>query len=101
MARPEGADVQEARKVTARAVRRLGLLETVLTVAAGLFALAGGAVAAFLLRDLVGWPFRPTWIVASILFFVAPAAAVLIRARREDAELRARLERLDTSESDS
>ena len=100
MTASDDARIRAAREVTDRAVRRLGLLETVLTVAAGLFAVAAGAVAAFFVSDLVGWAFRPTWIVASLLFFVVPAGVVLIRARRDEAELRARLERIDTTDPD-
>ena len=99
---PAGAaapDTAGTRDVTRRAVRRLGLLESVLIVAAAVFALAAGAVAAFLVSQLSGLPFRPAWIVASILFFAVPAVGVAVRGRREDAAVRRRLESMSPSES--
>jgi predicted lysophospholipase L1 biosynthesis ABC-type transport system permease subunit len=87
-----------ARTVTHRAVRRLGLLETMLILAAGVFALAAGAVTAFLLADVAGVPFRTTWIVASVLYFAVPALGVAVRGRREDAALRVRLDQMSPTE---
>lgn len=87
------AEIRAAREVTDRALRRLGLLETVLMVGAAFMALLAGALTAWLLADVTGWGFRPLWIAASVIFFVVPGGFVLLRARREEAERRARLER--------
>jgi hypothetical protein len=94
-----GGGAAGTRDVTRRAVRRLGLLETVLVVAAAVFALAAGAVTAFMVSQLSGLPFRPTWIVASILFFAVPALGVAVRGRREDAAVRRRLESMSPTDS--
>lgn len=64
-----------------RAVRRLGALSVVLFFAAGLLAVGGGFLAAWTLRGLAGASFGLTWIVASALFFVLPAAGVWIQER--------------------
>ena len=76
-------DHERAREVAGRAIRRLNILEHVVLVLAAVLALAAGAVAAFLLGEAAGLPFRPTWAVASVLLFVIPAAAVYVRDRRE------------------
>lgn len=66
-------DHQKAlRKVADRAIRRLGIIEVLILAGAALAALAGGALAAFLAASEIGWPFRPTWAAASLLFFVVP-----------------------------
>lgn len=69
-----------AREVAGRAIRRLGLLEAVIMTAAAVLALLAGAVVAYLLTS-VGWPFRTTWAVASILFFAVPALVTWLRDR--------------------
>ncbi|MEQ9569530.1 MAG: hypothetical protein RLN75_05025 [Longimicrobiales bacterium] len=94
----DGDDARLAREVTHRAIRRLGLLETVLMLAAGIFALLAGALAALLVAEVTGWAFRPVWIAASVIFFVVPGGTVLIRARRDEAERRARLERANPND---
>lgn len=94
----DGAEARAAREVTQRAIRRLGVMETVLMLAAGLLALLAGALAAWLVADVTGWPFRPVWIAASVIFFVVPGGTVLIRARRDEAERRARLERATSTD---
>jgi hypothetical protein len=88
-----GDEAGAAREVAGRAVRRLGWLETVLMLAAGLMALLAGAVTAWLVSDLTGMAFRIVWIGASLIFFVVPGGLVLVRTRREEA---ARKERLRT-----
>lgn len=64
-----------------RAVRRLGALSVVLFFAAGLLAVGGGFLAAWTLREFAGASFRLTWVIASALFFVVPAAGVWIQER--------------------
>lgn len=65
-----------------RAVRRLTVLEWLALAAAAVASLAGGALAAFLAASAFGLPFRPTWPVASLLFFVVPGLAALARSGR-------------------
>lgn len=84
-----GPDPEALRKVTDRAIRRLGMLETLILAGAALAALAGGALAAFLAASAFGWPFRPTWAAASLLFFVVPGAATWARNARNAREARA------------
>lgn len=85
-------DVTRAtRDVTGRAIRRLGWMETVLMLTAGLMALAAGAATAWLVSDLTGMAFRIVWIAASLIFFVVPSGMVIVRTRREEAARKARL----------
>ena len=77
-----GPDPEALRRVTDRAIRRLGIVETLILAGAALAALAGGALAAFLAASAFGWPFRPTWAAASLLFFVVPGAATWARSAR-------------------
>lgn len=70
-----------AREVAGRAIRRLGLLEAAIMAAAVALSLLAGALVAFLLAAS-GLPFRATWAVASVLFFVIPALAIWLRDRR-------------------
>ena len=86
---PEGGGRDEAyevgritRKVTARAIRRLSLLEGLMMGAAAVLALVGGAGVAFQLQRLLAWPFRPTWAASSLLFFIIPAFVAWLKARR-------------------
>jgi predicted lysophospholipase L1 biosynthesis ABC-type transport system permease subunit len=72
----------QVRKVAARAVRRLNVLEYVILAAAAGFAMLAGALAALMLRTAFELPFRPTWIVASLTLFVVPATISYLRARR-------------------
>ena len=78
---------EEARlthEVTKRALRRLDLLEW---------------VAALVLAATVGLAFRPTWVVASALLFAVPAAIAVLRMRRDEREIRAKVEEI-TKEND-
>lgn len=72
-----------AREVAGRAIRRLGIFEGVILVAAVGVALLAGAVVAFLVSP-AGLPFRPTWTVASLVFLIVPAVLVWFRDRREE-----------------
>ncbi len=84
-------EVRATRDVTGRAIRRLGWIETVLMLAAGMMALLAGAATAWLVSDLTGMAFRIVWIGASLVFFVVPSGLVLVRTRREEAARKARL----------
>jgi hypothetical protein len=57
-----------------RAIRRLSILEYVILVLAMAVAVAGGWIAAWLLQEALGLPFRPTWAVSSVLLFTVPGA---------------------------
>jgi uncharacterized membrane protein len=78
---------QGTREEMRRAIRRLNALEYVILLAAVLLALVGGALAAFLIRSLAGFPFGITWAVASVLLFVLPGVAVYGRELRKRTEL--------------
>lgn len=75
---------RRAREVAGRAIRRLEVLEWVVLLMAALLALGAGAVVAALVGEATGLPFRPTWLVASILLFAVPAVGIHLRDRRED-----------------
>ena len=70
------------REVTARAIRRLSILEVVITVTAVALALVAGGVLAFMFQMSLGWPFRSTWAGASLLLFVIPAVLAWLKERR-------------------
>ncbi|RMH21219.1 MAG: hypothetical protein D6701_02685, partial [Gemmatimonadetes bacterium] len=77
-----GRGAPETRRLMARAVRRLDALETALLLGAAVLALAGGALAAWLLRSAAGFPFWPSWVVASLLLFVVPGLVAYGRHNR-------------------
>ncbi len=71
-----------ARDVTNRAIRRLNILEyMILAVALGL-ALAGGALVGWILREVLGLPFRWGWVGGSLLLFIVPGGLVYLRESR-------------------
>ncbi len=82
---------EEARalhRVAARAARRLEILEWIVYLVAAVLATAAGALVALLLADPLGLPFRATWMVASLLLFVVPAAWSYGRLKREERDRR-------------
>jgi len=72
----EPEEVQAAREVMNRAIRRLDILEYLILFGAFLLALVGGALVAWILSLSAGFPFRWTWGVASVLFFIIPGGWV-------------------------
>lgn len=74
----------QAKEVTQRAIRRLDLLEWAIFGIGALLAMGGGAVVAGLLAVAGGWDFRSTWIGASLLLFVVPGVAALVKIRRDE-----------------
>lgn len=81
--RPGGEEDEgeRLRKVASRAIRRLDILEFVILGAAALLAVLAGGLMAYLLSSLTPLPLRATWIVASLLCFVVPAAIAWWRNR--------------------
>ncbi len=75
---------ERAHEVTQRAIRRLDLLEWVVWGAGAIMAMVAGAVVAWVMEGLVGWSFRPTWMVASMLLFVIPGGAAIIKIRKDE-----------------
>ena len=94
MRKDDAAESAEVRKIAARAVRRLNVLEWVILAAAAFLAMLAGALAALMLRTALELPFRPTWIVASLVLFTVPATISYLRARRME---RGRAERTRTT----
>lgn len=86
MTRRESPDSTELRRVTTRAVRRLNVLEYVILAVAAVLAMLAGLLAAIVLGAALELPFRPTWMVASLVLFIVPAAAAYLRARHLDHE---------------
>ena len=87
MSRRPSADeraAQVTREVAARAIRRLDILEWVILAGAGVLAAAGGALVAWMLATPLGWPFRTTWVVASLLLFGVPGLVAMRRLRRDE-----------------
>jgi uncharacterized membrane protein len=75
-----------------RAIARLGVIEYVLLGMAMVAALLGGALTGWLAQEGLGWSFRRTWTVSSLLYFVVPGGVSWWKARREARERAARLE---------
>jgi uncharacterized membrane protein len=92
----EEAAARVLRDVAAQAARRLAWIEWVIYGAAAVLAVAAGALVALLVTRPLGLPFRPTWMVASMLLFVVPA---FVSFRRERRARRSRLSP-NTDESD-
>jgi uncharacterized membrane protein len=88
---------EEARlthEVASRAIRRLDIFEWVLLGGIAVLASVGGFLVALLLSTPLGFAFRPTWVVASVLLFGVPGVIALRRMRRDEREMRARVEQL-------
>jgi hypothetical protein len=67
------------REEVERAIRRLNVLEYAILGAAVVLALAGGALAAYVLSSVTALSFRLTWPVASLLFLAVPGFIVFGR----------------------
>jgi uncharacterized membrane protein len=89
MSRPD-PETRAAREVMDRAIARLGILEYLFLALAAGAALLAGALTGWLLGQALGWPFRTTWTVSSLMYFVVPGGVAWVRARRADAGERAR-----------
>lgn len=84
LSRADREAAARAREVTQRAIRRLDLLEWVVWGAGALMAMVAGAAVAWVMAAAAGWSFRPTWIVASMLLFVIPGGAAIIKIRTDE-----------------
>jgi uncharacterized membrane protein len=49
-----------------------------------LLATLAGIITALILETAFGLPFRPTWVLASLILFVVPAVIVYQRAQRRE-----------------
>jgi hypothetical protein len=83
MRRYDPDEIEAAREVTARALRRLNMLEYVILFFALVLALLGGALVAWVVSSSTDLAFRWTWAGASLLLFVLPGALVYLRERRK------------------
>ena len=83
---PSTEQARLTREVTARAIRRLSIIEAMIMVGMVAFTLLGGAIGAFLLQMSFGWAFRPTWIGTSVALFVGAVLIVRIRDRLGSAD---------------
>ena len=66
------------------AIRRLNALEYLILGVAMALAFLAGALAAWLVGNVTGAPFRLTWALSSLLFFVVPGWVVLRRERQAE-----------------
>lgn len=89
--RSEEEAARLARQVTARAIRRLDVLEWVILAAAVVVALLGGGLIAALVGGSLGVGSRVVWAVASLLLFGVPAVVAVRRMREEERASRERL----------
>ena len=74
----------ETRRMMETAIRRLNVLEYVILGVAMALAFLAGGLAAWLVGNLTGAPFRLTWALSSLLFFVVPGWVVLRRERQAE-----------------
>ena len=72
----------ETRRMLLTAIRRLNVLEYVILGVAMALALLAGALAALVVGGATGAPFRLTWSLSSLLFFVVPGWIVFRREHR-------------------
>jgi uncharacterized membrane protein len=82
--RAEREAAERAHEVTQRAIKRLDVLEWFAWGAGAIMAMVAGGVVAWVMGGLVGWSFRPTWMVASMLLFVIPGGAAIIKIRKDE-----------------
>jgi len=92
--RNRSEEARLTREVASRAVRRLDILEWVILSGAAILSLVGGALLAALVSSSSGLAFRPTWVVASLLLFGVPGVIALRRMRRDEREMRAKIQEL-------
>ena len=83
----------ETRRMMETAIRRLNVLEYVILGVAMALALLAGALTAWMVENLTGAPFRLSWALSSLLFFVVPGLVVFRRERRAGETERATLVR--------
>ncbi len=74
----------ETRRMMETAIRRLNALEYVILGVTMVLALLAGSLAAWMVENLTGAPFRLTWALSSLLFFIVPGWVVLKRERRAE-----------------
>ena len=74
----------ETRRMMETAIRRLNALEYLILGVAMALAFLAGALAAWLVGSVTGAPFRLTWALSSLLFFVVPGWVVLRRERQAE-----------------
>lgn len=75
-------ETREAREAISRAIKRLNVLETVIIGVAVIIALGGGWLGALLARGMFDLPFRTTWMVLSLVFFIVPGILAWTMERR-------------------
>ncbi|MBT8488365.1 MAG: hypothetical protein HKN72_02680 [Gemmatimonadetes bacterium] len=73
-----------ARIVARRAIRRLDVLEWVIFLGGAVLATVAGGLVAWLMVGIAGWDFRATWMGASVLLFVVPGLAAIIKIKRDE-----------------
>lgn len=73
-----------ARIVARRAIRRLDVLEWVIFMGGVVLATVAGGLVAWLMVGIAGWDFRTTWMGASVLLFVVPGLAAIIKIKRDE-----------------
>jgi uncharacterized membrane protein len=74
---------RSARKVMERAIWRLNVLEYLMLGMAVVLSLGGGALVAWILQTSFGVPFRPSWVITSLLLFIIPGLVVFGREWRK------------------
>lgn len=73
-----------ARVVAQRAIRRLDYLEWFIFLGGAVLATVAGGFVAWLMTGIAGWDFRSTWMGASVLLFVVPGIAAIIKIKRDE-----------------
>ena len=90
LSRADAEAAERARQVTRRAIRRLDLFEWAVWGAGAIMATVTAAAIAWVMRAAVGWSFRPTWLVLSMLLFVIPGGVAIMKMRKDERDYDAR-----------
>jgi hypothetical protein len=85
MSRDETHTAAKARRPDAP-TRRPRVFRALFLTVSLLLATLAGVIAALILETAFGMPFRPTWIVSTVVLFVVPAVIVYQRAQRRAGE---------------
>jgi hypothetical protein len=87
MSRPSAWEKEAARvtsEVARRAIRRLGVIEWVILLAAVGLSIGGGALVARILVGRGHESYRLVWAILSVVLLVAPGAAFFARQRQDE-----------------
>jgi len=78
-----GTEAEASREALNWVLRRLNVLEYLILLLAVVLALLGGALVAWVLSSSLGFSFRWSWAIGSLLLFILPGGFVYLREFRQ------------------